>query len=170
MTMLENFLAIAEIDGVLLGSDWGSQADLLMSFDTWQQMIQPGEQREYDLIHAYGKDVGSTPRQHHPADPNIVHHEPCPVLNLARVFCFAQLDHPKCRIFTARRAAHKSVAPRVGDKNNGNPMAPKPKQPGQYQFPVVGDSFSLIPLNRQERLSRIRISTFWRKQCSASAS
>ena len=57
MVMLENFLAAPEIDGVLLGSDWGSQIDLLMSPDTWRNMIQPGEQREYDLIHSYGKDV-----------------------------------------------------------------------------------------------------------------
>ncbi len=48
---------LPEIDGVLLGSDWGSQMDLLMSFDCWQEMIRPGEQREYDLIHGYGKDV-----------------------------------------------------------------------------------------------------------------
>jgi uroporphyrinogen decarboxylase len=57
LVMLETFLALPEIDGVLLGSDWGSQADLLMSFDTWQDMIQIGEKREYDLVHAYGKDV-----------------------------------------------------------------------------------------------------------------
>ncbi|MBN1865494.1 MAG: hypothetical protein JW808_11390 [Victivallales bacterium] len=57
MVMLENFLAIPEIDGVLLGSDWGSQLDLLMSPDSWQEMIRPGEQREYDIIHGYGKDV-----------------------------------------------------------------------------------------------------------------
>jgi uroporphyrinogen decarboxylase len=57
MVMLENFLVLPEIDGVLLGSDWGSQKDLLMSFDTWQEMIGPGEQREYDLVHSYGKDV-----------------------------------------------------------------------------------------------------------------
>ncbi|NLC57836.1 MAG: hypothetical protein GX774_13450 [Armatimonadetes bacterium] len=57
LVMLENILALPEIDGVLLGSDWGSQADLLMSYDTWQEMIRPGEQAEYDLIHAYGKDV-----------------------------------------------------------------------------------------------------------------
>jgi len=57
MVMLENFLHMPEIDGVLLGSDWGSQVDLLMSPDTWQEMIRPGEQREYDLIHSYGKDV-----------------------------------------------------------------------------------------------------------------
>ena len=57
MVMLENFLYAPEIDGVLLGSDWGSQVDLLMSPDTWQEMIRPGEQREYDLVHSYGKDV-----------------------------------------------------------------------------------------------------------------
>ena len=57
LVMLENFLACPEVDGVLLGSDWGSQLDLLMSPDTWQEMIRPGEQKEYDLVHAYGKDV-----------------------------------------------------------------------------------------------------------------
>lgn len=57
LVMLENFLSAPEIDGVLLGSDWGTQLDLIMSPDTWQDMIRPGEQREYDLIHAYGKDV-----------------------------------------------------------------------------------------------------------------
>ncbi len=57
MVMLENFLHAPEIDGVLLGSDWGTQLDLIMSPDTWQDMIRPGEQREYDLIHGYGKDV-----------------------------------------------------------------------------------------------------------------
>lgn len=57
MVMLENILGCPEIDGVLLGSDWGSQIDLLMSPDTWETMIRPGEQREYDLVHAYEKDV-----------------------------------------------------------------------------------------------------------------
>jgi len=57
LVMLENFLSLPEIDGVLLGSDWGSQIDLLMSPDAWHEMIRPGEQREYDLIHSYGKDV-----------------------------------------------------------------------------------------------------------------
>jgi len=57
MVMLENFLCAREIDGVLLGSDWGSQQDLIMSPDTWQEMIRPGEQSEYDLIHSYEKDV-----------------------------------------------------------------------------------------------------------------
>ena len=57
MVMLENFLHIAEIDGVLLGSDWGAQRGLLMSPEIWTDMIRPGEQREYDLIKASGKDV-----------------------------------------------------------------------------------------------------------------
>ncbi len=57
MVMLENILSIPEIDGVLLGSDWGSQRGLLMSPAVWDEMIRPGEQREYDLIHEYGKDV-----------------------------------------------------------------------------------------------------------------
>lgn len=57
MVMLENFLDMPEIDGVLLGSDWGSQRGLLMSPQVWDDMIRPGEQREYDLIHSCGKDV-----------------------------------------------------------------------------------------------------------------
>lgn len=57
MVMLEHFLAVPEIDGLLLGSDWGTQLDLIMSPDTWENMIRMGEQREYDLIHDYGKDV-----------------------------------------------------------------------------------------------------------------
>lgn len=57
IVMLENFLDMSEIDGVMLGSDWGSQRGLLMSPQVWDEMIRPGEQREYDLIHAYAKDV-----------------------------------------------------------------------------------------------------------------
>jgi uroporphyrinogen decarboxylase len=57
MVMLENVLACPEIDGILLGSDWGSQRGSLMNPDTWDELIRPGEQREYDLVHGYGKDV-----------------------------------------------------------------------------------------------------------------
>ena len=57
LVMLENFLALKEIDGVLLGSDWGSQRGLLMAPAMWEDLIRPGEQKEYDLIHGYGKDV-----------------------------------------------------------------------------------------------------------------
>jgi uroporphyrinogen decarboxylase len=57
LVMLENILTAPEIDGVLLGSDWGSQRDLMMSPETWRAMIKNGEQQEYDLIHRYGKDA-----------------------------------------------------------------------------------------------------------------
>lgn len=57
MVMLENFLNIDEIDGVLLGSDWGSQRGSLMAPEVWDDLIRPGEQREYDLVHDYGKHV-----------------------------------------------------------------------------------------------------------------
>jgi uroporphyrinogen decarboxylase len=57
LVMLENFLTVAEIDGVLLGSDWGCQRGPLMQPELWDDLIRPGEQREYDLVHAYGKDV-----------------------------------------------------------------------------------------------------------------
>jgi uroporphyrinogen decarboxylase len=57
LVMLENFLSIGEIDGVLLGSDWGSQRGPLIAPQVWDDLIRPGEQAEYDLIHAYGKDV-----------------------------------------------------------------------------------------------------------------
>ena len=57
LVMLENIVHIPGIDGILLGSDWGSQKDLLMSPATWREMIAPGEQKEYDLIHEAGPDV-----------------------------------------------------------------------------------------------------------------
>lgn len=57
LVMLEMILTAPEIDGVLLGSDWGTQQGLIMSRPTWEEMIRPGEQEEYDLIHGYGKDV-----------------------------------------------------------------------------------------------------------------
>jgi len=41
MVMLENMLTAPEIDGVLLGSDWGSQKDLLMSPESWHDLIRP---------------------------------------------------------------------------------------------------------------------------------
>ena len=57
LVMLENLLGCPQIDGVLLGSDWGSQAGLLMSPRVWEEVIRPGEQAEYDLIKHYGKHV-----------------------------------------------------------------------------------------------------------------
>lgn len=57
MVMLENIVHTPGVDGILLGSDWGAQTDLLMSPESWRQMIAPGEKREYDLIHKSGVDV-----------------------------------------------------------------------------------------------------------------
>jgi uroporphyrinogen decarboxylase len=57
MVMLENIVGCPDIDGILLGSDWGTQASLIMSPRTWRRMIVPGEQKEYDLLKQYGKDV-----------------------------------------------------------------------------------------------------------------
>jgi len=57
LVMLENIVHTPGIDGILLGSDWGAQKDLLMSPKIWKTMIAPGEQKEYDLIHAAGLDV-----------------------------------------------------------------------------------------------------------------
>ena len=55
--MLENIIHTPGLDGILLGSDWGAQKDLMMSPDTWREMIAPGEKKEYDLIHGAGLDV-----------------------------------------------------------------------------------------------------------------
>ena len=57
MSFLECLVGREEIDGVLLGSDWGTQIDLLCSPAVWEDMIAPGESRQYDLIHETGKDV-----------------------------------------------------------------------------------------------------------------
>lgn len=57
MVMLENIVSIPEIDGILLGSDWGSQQSLLMDPKVWRELIAPGEKMEYDLIKQGGKDV-----------------------------------------------------------------------------------------------------------------
>jgi uroporphyrinogen decarboxylase len=57
LVMLENFLTAPEVDAVLLGSDWGTQRDIIMSPDCFRTMIKPGEKQEYDLIKKYGKQV-----------------------------------------------------------------------------------------------------------------
>ena len=57
IVMLENIIHTPGLDGVLLGSDWGAQKDLMMSPDTWREMIAPGEKKEYELIHSAGLDV-----------------------------------------------------------------------------------------------------------------
>lgn len=57
LVMLENLISYDEIDGILLGSDWGSQQSLLMSPSTWRELIAPGEFEEYKLLKSANKDV-----------------------------------------------------------------------------------------------------------------
>lgn len=57
LVMLENLIGYEDIDGIVLGSDWGSQRSMLMSPDIWRDMIAPGELKEYELIKSAGKDV-----------------------------------------------------------------------------------------------------------------
>ena len=57
LVMLEAFITCDELDGVLLGSDWGSQKSLLMSPAIWRERIKPGEMKEYALIKEARKDV-----------------------------------------------------------------------------------------------------------------
>jgi uroporphyrinogen decarboxylase len=57
LVMLENILTAPELDAVLLGSDWGTQRDIIMSPDCFRTMIKPGEKQEYELIKKYGKQV-----------------------------------------------------------------------------------------------------------------
>lgn len=57
LVMIENILPCKDIDGVLLGSDWGTQKDLFISPECFRKMIKGGEKQEYDLIHKKGKDV-----------------------------------------------------------------------------------------------------------------
>ncbi|MFO7636169.1 MAG: uroporphyrinogen decarboxylase family protein, partial [Clostridia bacterium] len=56
MVMLENAVHFP-LDGILLGSDWGSQQSMLMSPDVWRKMIKPGEVREYEVIKNAKKHV-----------------------------------------------------------------------------------------------------------------
>ena len=57
LSVLKEIVKTPGLDGVLLGNDWGSQRDLLMSPRTWRTMLKPGAKKEYDLIHGAGLDV-----------------------------------------------------------------------------------------------------------------
>ncbi|MCR4905725.1 MAG: hypothetical protein K6A33_06550 [Clostridiales bacterium] len=57
LSILKQIVETPGLDGVLLGNDWGSQRDLLMSPGTWRTMLKPGAQKEYDLIREAGLDV-----------------------------------------------------------------------------------------------------------------
>ncbi|MBN2851310.1 MAG: hypothetical protein JXQ23_01085 [Clostridia bacterium] len=56
LVMLENIVN-SNLDGVLLGSDWGSQQSMLMSPAIWRELIKPGEIQEYEIIKKAGKHV-----------------------------------------------------------------------------------------------------------------
>lgn len=57
MEILPKIAKCEQLDGILLGSDWGTQQDLLMSPISWREMIKPGEKRQYDFIKSQGKKV-----------------------------------------------------------------------------------------------------------------
>ncbi len=57
MEYLNRILQCPDYDGILLGSDWGTQRDMMFSPTSWRKLIAPGELTEYDAIHAAGKDV-----------------------------------------------------------------------------------------------------------------
>ena len=57
LSVLKEFIKTPGLDGVLLGNDWGSQRDLLMSPKTWRTLLKPGAKKEYDLVHEAGLDV-----------------------------------------------------------------------------------------------------------------
>ena len=57
LTFLRKIVQTPGIDGVLLGNDWGSQRDMLMSPETWRKLLAPGAKREYDVIREAGLDV-----------------------------------------------------------------------------------------------------------------
>ena len=54
LSMLEMMLS-ADVDGVLLGCDWGSQKALLMGPDYWHRYIGPRHARMFKLIREAGK-------------------------------------------------------------------------------------------------------------------
>lgn len=54
---LKPLLECPYYDGILFGSDWGTQRDLIMSPGSWRELIMPGEKEEYDMTHAAGKHV-----------------------------------------------------------------------------------------------------------------
>ncbi len=57
LAKLEQIVKTPGIDGVLLGNDWGSQRDLLMSPQSWRTLLAPGAKKEYDVIRKAGLDV-----------------------------------------------------------------------------------------------------------------
>ena len=46
-----------DIDGILLGDDWGQQTGLIMGYDSWKEFIYPYLKRMYGIIKSKGKYV-----------------------------------------------------------------------------------------------------------------
>lgn len=57
MQILPKIASCEFLDAILLGSDWGTQNDLIMSPKIWETMIRQGEKVQYDLIKSAKKDV-----------------------------------------------------------------------------------------------------------------
>ena len=57
LEILKEIVKVPGLDGVLLGNDWGSQRDLMMSPSSWRTMLKPGAKKEYDVIKGAGLDV-----------------------------------------------------------------------------------------------------------------
>ncbi|MCL1856750.1 MAG: hypothetical protein FWF84_03795 [Kiritimatiellaeota bacterium] len=57
MGYLPDTAALPACNGILLGSDWGTQNDLIMSPETWRKMLKKGEKRMYGAIKKEGKHV-----------------------------------------------------------------------------------------------------------------
>jgi len=57
MVMIDNIVNCPYVDGILLGSDWGGQKELIMSPKSWRELIKDGERRAYEIIRKAGKDV-----------------------------------------------------------------------------------------------------------------
>lgn len=57
MECLRKTVACPDYDAILLGSDWGTQRDLIMSVKSWRELIRPGQQVQFDLIRSAGKKV-----------------------------------------------------------------------------------------------------------------
>jgi len=56
-TMLQLLVSIEEVDGFMLGSDWGGQRGLLISPQHWRRFIRRTEAECYNIVRRAGKHV-----------------------------------------------------------------------------------------------------------------
>ncbi len=57
VSFMRDLISYDEVDGVMYGSDWGAQKSLLMSPETFRELIMPGEKARYDAAKEFGKDA-----------------------------------------------------------------------------------------------------------------